>query len=283
MQKGKRKRGVPTRDRVRETLDAVVAAFEAGDVPAAVARATFPPADIPLARWSLRNRMLAMLSHTGDARGFRQWQGVGRQVRKGARALYILGPRLARKRDAIPDASGKMPSILVGFTAIPVFRVEDTDGEPVGYGAPDVPEHPLLDVAERWGVTVETAPFSGHAYGWTNGKGVTLCTPEEGTWFHELGHVADGRAHVLTGGQHSDQEIVAELTATVLARLVGREAPNEGAHYTYVARYAERWYPKLGRADAVRKACERVLSRACTAIERIVTTARECAGIIQEA
>jgi hypothetical protein len=39
------------------------------------------------------------LSGTQDARGFRQWKQVGRYVRKGGKAIYILVPRITKTVD----------------------------------------------------------------------------------------------------------------------------------------------------------------------------------------
>ncbi len=268
------KRSTSSADHVSETLDRIVAAFERGDVPTAIQKAVYPPADIPCAAWSLNNRVLLMLSGTADARGYRQWQQVGRNVMKGAKAVRILVPRMVTKTEK--DAAGKESkrSFLAGFMARPVFAVESTEGEPVDYKIPPVPTHPLMDVAAQWGIKIGTAGFNGAAYGWTDFKAsITLCTPDELTWFHELGHVSDGREHDLKGGQHSDQEIVAQLVAAVLARLVGRKDPNEGYSFKYVQGYASAWFPKASPADALRKACHRVMSRTCKALEKILSAA----------
>ncbi len=257
-------------DRVRETLDGIVAAFERGDVPSAIRKATFPAPNIPMARWSLSNRVIAMMRGTGDARGFRQWEAVGRHVKKGARAFSILGPRLVKDKD---KATGEERSKLIGFVGIPVFAAESTEGAELEYESHPLPSHPLMEVAEKWGVKVRTFGFDGHAFGWTTGTEVVLCTPDELTWFHELGHVEDGRSHALQGGQHSDQEIVAQLVAAVLARLVGRKDENQGYSLSYIKSYAGSWFPKLNADDALRKACQRVLSRTCKAVEKILAAA----------
>lgn len=263
-------------EKVDEVLNGIVDLFTDGDVPAAVAVATFPTPDIPMAAWSLRNRVLAMLAGTGDARGFRQWEKVGRYVSKGKRAFYILAPLLVKDRKGGTDKNGKPRMVCIGFKAVPVFRYEDTEGEPVNYPKHELPAHPLTEVAEAWGIDVRTAGFAGHAYGWTDGdNAITLCTPAERTFFHELGHCADARTHKLKGGQDAIQEIVAELTAATLARLVGREMPNDGRSKSYIQGYASKLYPKLSEADAMRKACERVLSRTCKAVEAILKAAAD--------
>jgi hypothetical protein len=263
-------------EKVDAVLNGIVDLFTEGDVAKAVAIATFPIPDIPLAKWSLRNRVIAMIAGTGDARGFRQWESVGRCVQKGKRAFYILAPLLVKSKTGEVDKNGKPRMVCIGFKAVPVFRASDTEGDPINYPKHELPAHPLSEVAEAWGIDVQTAGFSGHAYGWTDGKGnITLCTPNERTFFHELGHCADARTHKLKGGQDAVQEIVAELTAATLARLVGREMPNDGRSREYVAGYARKLYPNLSDADAMRKACERVLARTCKAVEAILKAAAD--------
>jgi hypothetical protein len=260
-------------EKVDAVLNGIVDLFTEGDVAAAVAVATFPTPDIPLAKWSLRNRVIAMINGTGDARGFRQWESVGRNVIKGKRAFYILAPLLIKSKTE-RDKDGKPRMICIGFKGIPVFRAEDTEGDPINYPKHELPAHPLSEVAEAWGIDIKTAGFSGHAYGWTDGdNAITLCTPAERTFFHELGHCADARTHKLKGGQDPVQEIVAELVAATLARLVGREMPNDGRSKGYIQGYASKLYPKLSEADAMRKACERVLARTCKAVEAILKAA----------
>ncbi len=260
-------------DRVRETLDRVVELFESGDVPVAIAKATHPPADVPSARWSLSNRVIAMLHGTSDARGFRQWKDAGRHVSKGATAFRILAPRIIKVD--VEGANGKTEkdSRCVGFLPVAVFRAEDTEGEPLAYESIPLPRHPLMDVARAWDVDVRAVSFAGTAYGWTDGKVIALATPDVMTWLHELMHVSDGREHSLRGGQVPEQEIVAQLGAATLARLIGVESPNDGYSFDYIRGYASAWFPKLDATDALRRAAHRVLSRTCKAIEKVLAAA----------
>ena len=49
----------------------ILEAFESGNIPKAIAYSTFnPPSNIPAYKWTRRNRALAFLQGTGDARGF---------------------------------------------------------------------------------------------------------------------------------------------------------------------------------------------------------------------
>jgi hypothetical protein len=78
-------------DKVKLALQNILARFETGDIPEAIAYSTFPIPNIPAAKWSLLNRTLMFFAGTRDARGFRQWQEVGCHVKKGSKAFAIIG------------------------------------------------------------------------------------------------------------------------------------------------------------------------------------------------
>lgn len=267
-------------EKARAQLDALLELFRSGNLPEAVAVATIPPYDIPSAKWSLTNRILMMLGDTVDARGYRQWQEVGRHVKKGVKSFHILGPSIVKRKETDDTGQETEASVLVGFHAIPVFRVEDTEGKPVEY--PEIaPTHapPLADVAEAWGVAVEYAPFQGKYLGlcWYGREKLTLCTHDEAVFFHELAHEAHYRVksangRKMTGGQDPKQEIVAELSAAVLARLYGTQLPNEGKHYRYIESYAAKM-----KRDAYR-ACMSVLADVEKVLGLILETAGQAVG-----
>ena len=65
-----------------------------------------------------------------DARRFRQWEEVGRRVRRGERAFYILGSCTvsAKQEDPEPGIDLGDP-IPIGFRAMPIFSFRQTAGE----------------------------------------------------------------------------------------------------------------------------------------------------------
>jgi hypothetical protein len=89
--------------------------------------------------------------------GYRAWQALGRQVRKGSRSLAVVAA--VRRRLSLEEATerargGQRPAfdtdgrpalVVRGFRCERVFRYEDTDGEPlperpeVGYVTGDTP------------------------------------------------------------------------------------------------------------------------------------------------
>ena len=121
-------------DKVKSVLDGVVEQFRTGNIPDAITLSMFPFPDLPSSNWSLLNRTAMFISGTMDARGFRQWKNVNRNVKKGAKAVYILVPTFK----AVDGDQDEEKQILTGFTAKPVFRSEDTDGEIWGQVPPEL-------------------------------------------------------------------------------------------------------------------------------------------------
>jgi hypothetical protein len=225
--------------KVKEVLTSVLDKFKSGDIPEVVAYAMYPIADVPSSRWSLMNRTIMMLSETRDARGYRQWQQVNRFVKKGAKALYILVPFMKKSE----GDNGKEMTVLKGFGCKPVFKVEDTDGEPLDYQEIELPEFPLLERAEQWGISVQAVPGNCHFFGSYSDKHqeIELATQEECIFFHEMAHASHAKIiGCLKPGQDPLQEIVAEMASHCLCRLVGKSGDRYlGNAYRYIERYAE--------------------------------------------
>jgi hypothetical protein len=223
-------------DKVKSVLDGIVEQFKTGDIPDAITISMFPFPDLPSSNWSLLNRTAMFISGTMDARGFRQWESVNRNVKKGSKALYILVPLFKKVDDSKEDRK-----LLAGFAAKPVFRVEDTEGEPLNYENIELPELPLLERAREWGLEVKAIPGNYQRYGYYNPvkKEIGLASPDESVLFHELAHHADKLVKGnLNKGQDPLQEITAELAAATLCRLVGMQSDNLGNSYQYIEMYA---------------------------------------------
>jgi len=226
---------------IKAVLDCILEAFESGDIPKAVAVACFPIPDIPSAKWSISNRTIQFIFGTSDSRGYRQWQEVGRQVKNGAKAIHILAPCIKKETD---ELTNEEKLILTSFKAAPVFRVEDTEGEPLDYQNIEIPELPLIERANDWGIDVKTVPGNYRYFGYfsPDRKEIALATKSELVFFHELAHAAD---HMIKGnlkpGQEPFQEITAELSAQALARIAGKSAEDTtGNSYRYIKMYAEK-------------------------------------------
>lgn len=224
-------------DKIKDVLGDILDAFKSGLIPATIAVSVFGPKNIPAAKWSLLNRTIMFLSGTGDARGFHQWKQANRSVKKGAHAIYIFAPRFVRKKEEGED------QILTGFLTVPVFRFEDTEGEPLDYENIELPALPLKDVAESWGICVKAIPGDYQSYGYYSPKRkeIGLASKDESIFFHELAHAAHERViGKLSPGQDPWQEIVAELSAQALCFIVGKTSKHMGNSYQYIDTYAQK-------------------------------------------
>ncbi|MGQ9825527.1 MAG: ArdC-like ssDNA-binding domain-containing protein [Desulfotomaculales bacterium] len=225
-----------TTEKAKEALGRLLNLFETGHLPAAVARTGIRAKageNKPSDKWSLCNRLLMALAGTDDARGFKQWQEVGRQVKKGAKAFYILAPftkkKIVKVRETDPETGEEREveqerTVIYGFHGVPVFRYEDTEGKPLpgkDYEPPEPP--PLFEVAQRFVSDVRYKPFVGRYYGYFRPGEIVLHTYDVRTFFHELAHAVHHQVKPggLKGGQHADQEIVAETVAATLCELYG--------------------------------------------------------------
>ena len=80
-------------------------------------------------RYSIGNCMLIAMQRPEASRvaGFRKWQELGRQVRKGERSIRILAPHTFKRVNA--ETGEEEESVY--FRAVPVFDIGQTDGEPL--------------------------------------------------------------------------------------------------------------------------------------------------------
>jgi hypothetical protein len=150
---------------------------------------------------------------------------------------------------------------------MPVFRYEDTKGEPLDHDI-KLPNLPLIKTAESWGISVKAIPGNYRYRGYYSSarSEIALATPEEKTFFHELAHAAHEKVKgSLKAGQDPSQEIVAELSAQALCRLVGKRIKETlGNTYEYIE-----WYAKKVNLNPYR-ACLKVLSETESVLNTIL-------------
>jgi len=241
-----------------------------------------------------RNLLLIALQAPQATRvaGFRSWQSLGRQVRKGERGIAILAPCTYRPKvaeqatpagpepaascsgGAAPDAGGGRQ--VRGFRVVHVFALHQTEGAPLPEVAPSllVGQAPagLWDALEGQvlghGYTVHRGD-TGRANGWTDPASRTVRVSGAvddaqavKTLIHELGHlecghVADLPTYATCRGRC---EVEAESVAYVVAAAHGLDA--SGYTFAYVAGWAG------GDLTGVRQAAETVTKAARTILGR---------------
>ena len=255
------------RERAKAELDKIIRLFSTTQLPDLCAAALINAPEKPSSKWSFGNQLLMLLAGTADARGYRQWQDVGRHVKAGARAFRILGPVFIKKRLEGEDSEEEV-DVLVGFRAIPVFGYENTEGAELPVYKPRDPP-PLLDLAERFGMKVNYLRLSAGVYGLTDYERsvITLATEDWTVFFHELAHAIHRSFEPKSGhGQEPEAETTAQLVAATLARVYGR--PADGFSWTYIATQANSSTPQQ-----VGRLCMRVLDRAKKVLDLIYLSA----------
>lgn len=90
--------------------------------------------------YSFNNALLIYMQHPNATlvAGYKHWQELGRQVRKGETSIAILAP-IVRRTEA--EAEGERVQQVVGFRSARVFDVSQTDGDPL----PELPRPALLE------------------------------------------------------------------------------------------------------------------------------------------
>lgn len=251
--------------KANQILADVAAEFSGRDgMPRYLADALIRAPEIPSSKWSTGNQILMQMGGaTDDARGYRQWESIGRHVKRGAKARYILAPLVVKRE----DKDGEERAATVGFRGVPVFAVQDTDGEPVPQYEPATlpPLSGLAKISYR-----NTTHGEAGFYDPRDGA-ITMSSEEPAVYLHELMHKYDAKSHEMKGGQDPEQEIVAELGACVLARLYGVDRPSD-SHMAYIAGYARARTPA-----EVGAACLRMAGRTMQAIRLILADAAKAA------
>ena len=70
-------------------LDKVIKVFSQKQFPEKIAKVFIKGAGKPMNAWSLGNQFLVFLQESEDARGYKQWQEVGRNVKRGAKYTWF--------------------------------------------------------------------------------------------------------------------------------------------------------------------------------------------------
>ena len=234
-------------------------------------------------RYSLNNQLLILIQRPDATQvaGFNKWKELGRHVCRGERGMSILAPQVVRS--ALKDENGApvlgkdgkplKSQRVVGFKAVKVFDIAQTDGKPLPQppGA-NLSEEPPAGFREDLEKAVRDAGYSVvysdsiAAEGATNPKEQTVTiasrlTPalQAATLAHELGHIRAGHLertaeyHTGHGGQRGQMEIEAESIAYAVCRANGMSTQLGDASGSYVAGWS-----RSAPEGAVKESAQRV-------------------------
>jgi|SRR5215471_1396269 len=202
------------------------------------------------------------------------WLSLGRQVRKGEKAIYILAPIVRKVRN---EKTGEDEPRVVGFRGASVFDVSQTDGEPLPASPAELWEQAMdaLPVGERdeaiWdalraaveslglNVVIEEERMGGALGWWLPGtKDVHVVRREfglmAGTLAHEAGHALDP---ALNPSDYDQNELVAESVSWLLSARLG--FPKSEVSAIYLAHFGGTTDTLEAVANRVKKVAEKVL------------------------
>ncbi|MBD8586051.1 DUF1738 domain-containing protein [Frigoribacterium sp. CFBP 8766] len=221
------------------------------------------------------NNVLLILSQRPDAErvaGFRKWQSLGRQVRKGEKAVRIFG--YSTKKVTEEDENGESQEKRIArFPILSVFDIAQTDvieGETdrtIARQLTGAEDYGIVDAlsayleAAGWTTSRQDLTGGRNGYGDPEGQRVVIgnhLSPEHAakTMIHETAHVLMG--HVDDLAEYAEHrglmETEAESVAYVVAGLVGFDT--SAYSVGYVAGWAD------ADVDLIRGAAARVLATA---------------------
>ena len=233
-----------TQKLIRENVDFLIQQLEAGQSEALTAYLT---AMSHFHNYSFGN-ILQIARQKPDATrvaGLYAWNQLGRRVKKGEKGIQIFAPMIGVKRkkdaEAEQDITKQNVPVLVGFRAVYVFDVSQTEGKELpGMNSVkgEVGEHRdrLIDFITAQGIELEfnerIAPAMGMSYG---GKIVLLPgqskAEEFATLVHELAHEMLHKAERRTQTTKTVRETEAEAIAFVVSKAVGLQTGTASADY----------------------------------------------------
>ena len=233
-----------TQKLIRENVDFLIQQLEAGHSDALTSYLT---AMSHFYNYSFGN-ILQIARQKPDAThvaGLYAWNQLGRRVKKGEKGIQILAPMIGTKRkkdaEAEQDITKQNVPVLVGFRAVYVFDILQTEGKELPANASvtgDAGENRdrLIEFVTAQGIELEfnerIAPAMGMSYG---GKIVLLPgqskAEEFATLVHELAHEMLHKAERRTTTTKVVRETEAEAIAFVVSKAVGLETGTASADY----------------------------------------------------
>ena len=199
--------------------------------------------------------------------GIRTWNSLGRFVKRGEKGILILAPMVGYRRlrqeetaaDTGTDAKEERKQQLVGFRAVYVFDVTQTEGKDLPtlteiQGDVSGYRERLFGFVDAQGIDLSFSDRIAPAKGLSHGGKITLLSgmqpaEEFSTLVHEIGHEMLHRGDRRTLTTKQVRETEAEAVAFVVCQAVGLQTG------TCSQDYIQLWH---GDADLLRESLEAV-------------------------
>ncbi|MDA3900046.1 MAG: ArdC-like ssDNA-binding domain-containing protein [Spirochaetes bacterium] len=183
--------------------------------------------------YSFFNQVILYFAGATNVKGFQSWKKIGRTVKKGAKAIWILAPVTYTVKD---EATEEEERRISRFKSVPVFDIADTEGEELPSlmtGKTDIKLETVIDLAKCLGHEVETQNLKYALGGYIDKTGrivINTVRPEcdqVGTLIHELSHGLL-KHHEQEEFNRSLCEQEAETLTYLISQALGIERKSEG-------------------------------------------------------
>lgn len=231
--------------------------------------------------YSFQNTVLIRIQRPDATRvaGYKAWQALGRQVRKGEKAIEILAP--VRKKREIESESGDKEKVyaLAGFRSASVFDLSQTDGDelpplesPLKGGDAGMVDR-LVEFSLENGVPVrfEGALGANGYCRYRNGVPVEIVVDPLLPELHRAKTLAHEVTHSLMHGDddyriHTKKSLL-ELEAESVAYLVGSAFGLDTSGYSFP--YIACWQETEDALANLKASGERIRRTAALVIDRL--------------
>lgn len=179
--------------------------------------------------------------------GFHTWLQMRRYVRKGEKGIRILAPMIGnkRKKDTANSNTDASKPQLMGFRAVYVFDISQTEGEDLPSFSERVIGHVgeyrarIISFAIAQDIQIEFTPDIAPALGMSYGGRIAILpgqSPAEefSTIIHELAHEMLHKQERRAATTKTMRETEAEAVAFVVSTSIGLECGRASADYIHL-------------------------------------------------
>lgn len=226
-------------------------------------------------QYSFNNCILIKMQYPEASRvaGYKTWQSMGRQVRKGEKAISILAPCPHKKTIEVEKEDGTIELKAVSFTtyrAVNVFDIKQTDGKELptvcNSLTGDVEGYERLRkvLAGVAPVPVEDEDIKGGAHGYYSFTDSRIAIKRGMSEAQTIKTTVHEIAHSMMHGANCDREqaeVEAESVAYTVCQYLGIDSGDYS--FGYLAGWSD------GNMDALKKSLAAIQKTAHTIIEGI--------------
>jgi hypothetical protein len=204
--------------------------------------------------------------------GFNAWRRMGRVVRKGERAIWILAPIIYSEKPAGEEGEEEPKKVLRGFRFVPVFDVAQTEGKELPtpcnriFGEdPDGYYDALVVVARSLGFRVEDREFNDTKNGDCNHQEHLIRVRADIAPAQRIKTLAHEIAHAMLH-ENFDSRAMAELEAESIAYIVCQNFGIDSGDYSFG--YVASWGGGSdGAISAIKSSCGRIQRTAAAILD----------------